>query len=412
MNLLSVGTLVESPFIILEVGKYTLGTYTASFSTLKGDKIKIVNFPNFMDSMTVMKINGTVNTYTINLVYQISQGDDPNLLDKIFGSVSDTRKITISYGDYASPSFVFKKETAIITQLKTQLDFAGSKLRYTIQCTSDSLYLKANRYDFGKRVTQPSTVIKELLQDEQFGLTEIFYGMKDWQKVLEKGLISFDDKSVTIPAKTQISVLEYLNYLVNCMVPKDSEPYKYYLQIFDTVTEEFKGPYFIIKKVSHNTSTVNSLDTYELDVGFPQNNYVTQFAINTNDSWALLYNYSEKINQQTYVYRINDNGDVESILSPNILSQTSLKQITPSQESWWTSVTEFPITASVTIKGLLRPAMLMTYIKLNVYFYGQKHISSGTYIVTKQEDTINKSGYKTTLSLTRISGDNVDKKSK
>lgn len=68
-------------------------------------------------------------------------------------------------------------------------------------------------------------------------------------------------------------------------------------------------------------------------------------------------------------------------------------------------MTEFPISASLQIKGLLRPQMLMNYIRVNVYFYGQKHISSGLYIITKQEDNIDMTGYKTTLTLLRIGGD-------
>ena len=47
----------------------------------------------------------------------------------------------------------------------------------------------------------------------------------------------------------------------------------------------------------------------------------------------------------------------------------------------------------------------MSYIKINVYYYGKKHSSSGIYAVTKQEDTINQSGYFTTLSLLRVGGD-------
>ena len=48
----------------------------------------------------------------------------------------------------------------------------------------------------------------------------------------------------------------------------------------------------------------------------------------------------------------------------------------------------------------------MQYLRLNVIFPGgHKHISSGLYIVTKQVDDINEQGYKTTLSLTKISGD-------
>jgi hypothetical protein len=56
------------------------------------------------------------------------------------------------------------------------------------------------------------------------------------------------------------------------------------------------------------------------------------------------------------------------------------------------------------IQGLLRPAHLMQYLRLNVIFPGgNKHISSGLYIVTKQQDDIGMSGYTTTLNITRIS---------
>ena len=68
-------------------------------------------------------------------------------------------------------------------------------------------------------------------------------------------------------------------------------------------------------------------------------------------------------------------------------------------------MTEFPVKASMTLKGLLRPAILMSYLKVNVLFYGRRHVSSGMYIITKQVDTIDSSGYRTALSLIRISGD-------
>jgi hypothetical protein len=50
----------------------------------------------------------------------------------------------------------------------------------------------------------------------------------------------------------------------------------------------------------------------------------------------------------------------------------------------------------------------MQYLRLNVIFPGgHKHLASGLYIVTKQVDNINASGYTTQLTLTRISGDNA-----
>ena len=52
-------------------------------------------------------------------------------------------------------------------------------------------------------------------------------------------------------------------------------------------------------------------------------------------------------------------------------------------------------------------AILMSYVKVNILFYGRKHNASGTYIITKQQDQINESGYKTTLNLVRIKGDSL-----
>ena len=68
-------------------------------------------------------------------------------------------------------------------------------------------------------------------------------------------------------------------------------------------------------------------------------------------------------------------------------------------------MTQFPITGVLTIKGLVRPTLIMDYVKLNVYFYGQKHISSGVYVITKQEDTITGNGYRTKLNLLRVRED-------
>ena len=76
-----------------------------------------------------------------------------------------------------------------------------------------------------------------------------------------------------------------------------------------------------------------------------------------------------------------------------------------SDRIWWTKVTKFPIKASVTIKGLLRPAVLMSYVRLNILLYGQRHINSGLYIITKQTDRIDGTGYQTTLNMLRINED-------
>ena len=106
-----------------------------------------------------------------------------------------------------------------------------------------------------------------------------------------------------------------------------------------------------------------------------------------------------------YGYRINDEGEIEEVFAKNLMNSKDLFKVTESTRNWWSKVTQYPITATLTIKGLLKPAILMTYVKINSYFYGRKHISSGVYIITQQVDTISENGYRTTLKLTRIAGD-------
>ena len=47
----------------------------------------------------------------------------------------------------------------------------------------------------------------------------------------------------------------------------------------------------------------------------------------------------------------------------------------------------------------------MTYIRVNALFYGQRHDTSGLYIITGQKDSISEQGYRTELALTRVAGD-------
>lgn len=65
-------------------------------------------------------------------------------------------------------------------------------------------------------------------------------------------------------------------------------------------------------------------------------------------------------------------------------------------------MTSFPVTATLTMRGLLKPSFLTNYIKINVVFYGQKHITSGLYAITEQNDVLSGNGFRTTFSLVRV----------
>lgn len=411
-NLLSTQNLVESPFIIVEVGGVTFGSYNKK--KMSNGNLD-VTYPNYMQSIKINKVNGSVNTYTITMVYAVTQKDDPNRLDKVFSRVSSDRTIYISYGDWNSPSFIYKKEKAIITSLNTSVDMNSSKLTYTIGCTSDALYLSASSNSYPAITSKPSDEIKRLIKSDISGIrTKVFYGMTE-KNIANFNLIYSKDKKVKIEAKKNISTIDYINYLVSCMVPDTNHnnggdltdsTSTFMMRIYDDVNNELGGTYFKVSEIKSRVSIDQESDVFSIDVGYPSSNFVTGFNINNNDSWAILYGYSKEVNQSDNTYTIDKNGNVvaENALSPLTVSR-NLQVSTQANRNWWSKVTAFPITATLTIKGLIRPAILMSRVYVNCYFYGHRHISSGLYHITKQEDIIDSSGYRTTLTLLRAGED-------
>lgn len=419
-NLLSYPSLVEAPYILVKIGDFVFGQYSEKRSAGKLYK----TYPNFITALDVMKINGQVNVYTIKMLYQVQYMDDPNFVDKILSSVG-YGKIKISYGDFASPSFIYKEEEAIITKVTTNVDFSSSKIEYTISCTSSALSAQGTNFSFERQPkAKPSDIIYNILkQDEKYHLSQVFPGLTgDNLKKNFRKFIASDDLAVEIPAQQYMDPLSYINYLVSCMIPQEdtvsaaTRSATYYMTIHDDSYADYSnvgGTYFKVTKIISTYKTLPTFNTYSVDVGYPGGdhpgeNLVMNFSLKDDNSWALLYDYSQSDiggSQANYSYSINNRGQAVRSYSPNITQNARYGKTTPSMKSWWTRMTEFPISATLTIKGLVRAAMLMTYLRVNTYFYGKKHVSSGLYVITKQEDRIDGSGYRTTLSLTRIAGE-------
>ena len=185
-SLLSVDTFVESPFIIVKIGDYTFGNCSKSHS---GNTFNIT-FPNYLNRITATKINGEVNTYTIELIYQIALGDDPNKFEKVFSTISDSRVITISYGDWNAPTYIYANENALITNIKTRMDFNSSKITYTISCVGDTQVLASTKASHMASHSKPSTLIRDLISNKSSGILEAFPGMADLSNLYAHGYLS------------------------------------------------------------------------------------------------------------------------------------------------------------------------------------------------------------------------------
>lgn len=398
-NLLSTNSLVETPFISVELGGQVFGLYQG-----RKDKSKI-QFPNYVESLEVTKINGTVNTYILNLVYPLQPGNDPNMFEKIFGKVSTTRRMKISYGDCSVSNQIFRNEEAIITETRSNVDFRNGCLRYTLKGTSTGIGLLAGTHNFNSRFAKPSTIIREIISDKTYGVSTVLPGMNNVDQLAFNNLLASDDKPVQIEAKQGMSTLDYLNYLVGCMSPASGESSVYKIAVVDDMDSEYGGPYFKIIKAGTAGVMTDSVDTYTIDVGYPDASPVIDFSLNNSETPSILFDYSEQINATDYAYNIDSNGRLAEIYSPSISNSAAKMRATAFNENWWQIATSFPVTATLTVRGLLRPTILCSYVRMNVIFYGNESVYSGKYLVTKQVDVINTTGFKTTLSLLRIDGD-------
>lgn len=418
-DLLSIENRVQVPWVKVTIGDfYTFGVYTQNtYNLMLGNEtiykeVFGIEYPNYVQNLKVTKINGQVNRYTLGISYAITQFDDPNFFEKVFSRASGARKIVFSYGDINQPGFIYRNEEAIITKVMQSFSLESSRIEYTIEAVSSASLQTTGRENFisdGAEV-KPSTLIKEkFLQDAS--LRNVFTGMSADNL---DDYIAGDDQAVKIPSQKNLSALDLISYLVGCMRPADAPKglptANYVMTIHDnagTLNEkgeiEGSGPYFKVEKIDKN---IERPDAYTITVGYNTREIVTNFQIENNENYALLFDYQNEINPKKYVRRLNKQGQWEDEYCPIMTSNNTTGQSTISDENWWNLITQYPINASITILGLLRPATLMQYVRLNVVFPGgHKHISSGLYLVTKQEDAIDSNGYRTTLGLTKIAGD-------
>ena len=415
-DLLSSQARIQVPWVKVTIGDYTFGIFDDKTKAWgkKQDGFYApfsIQYPQYIKSLQVLKINGQVNKYTLEIDYPVTQFDDPNFFEKVFSSVSRTRKIVFTYGDAETPDYVYKDEEAIITGVTQVFNLQGSTISYTVGAVSSAALSTDGSITMpapGHKV-KPSDEIKKLFKSNK-SLRNTFTGMKPAD--LDR-IIAGDDMPVMLESKQNISAIDYLNYLTSCMIPAGSasgiSKDIYIMTIYDdSITSadksmSKKGPYFKVDKVS---TVMEHGDAYEIDVGINTSTIVRSFTIDKNENYAIYYEYQNLAHPENFVRRINGDGQWEEVYAPTSMAKPDKYKTDPSDQVWWTKATQFPINATIQIQGLLRPATLMQYVRLNVIFPGgRKHLSSGLYIVTRQVDHIGPNGYATTLSLTRIKGE-------
>lgn len=155
-----------------------------------------------------------------------------------------------------------------------------------------------------------------------------------------------------------------------------------------------------IRRTSSSEARLGNLTNtlFEVTVGYPGDECITDFQIHEDSSWAIL---SQKgILSDEYVYAINRDGVSIKKYSPNLFSTGDT--MTSIEQAWYEFMLTFPVSATMKIKGLVKPTKLMDYIIVNVNFYGMTHITSGLYVITAEQEILSENGFTTQLTLLRV----------
>lgn len=388
-----VSTLVEAPMFEVNIANATFGGYHNK------------QIPNYVKSITITKTNGSINQYNIQLIHQISPGDNPNYIDNLL-SKEKYNTIGIKYGDAASGKY-FSDSKALITDVTQVFDFTNCNIIYNVSAVSITASFQANKYNFDAFTGKISDRIEDLLYNETNDLLDRFPGMKNQLQMEKEGLIPHDDAVVTVGAVNNVTTLEYIYTMVPMMI-KDTEVKNKFandgsFEVGKTaytisISDDTLGAKFQIKEVIANLSEIPFM--YEVNIGYPDDNFALDFSVNDNFAWPLMYEGAKQIVR--YDYELDSIGNLTVQRVPAFYKETENEL---GYRNLWTSLTRFPVSATLTVRGLLQDSLLLQYIKINSVMYGSKRITSGVYIVTEQVDSIGNGVYNTQLSLTRVAGD-------
>ena len=163
----------------------------------------------------------------------------------------------------------------------------------------------------------------------------------------EDKLLEQNNEISSVKAENAIAVIPY------------SDEYDYEIGLPSGTTEtslniETESPDTEVK-VEKIDKNVERPDAYTITVGYNTREIVTNFQIENNENYALLFDYQNEINPKKYVRRLNKQGQWEDEYCPIMTSNNTTGQSTISDENWWNLITQYPINASITILGLLRP---------------------------------------------------------
>jgi hypothetical protein len=155
------------------------------------------------------------------------------------------------------------------------------------------------------------------------------------------------------------------------------------------------------------TDEPTSPDEWTVDVGYPGTTDVFDFRLTERGMYSILYKYEQQLDwlgANVTMRELNEKGQIVNLARHPLAIDPHLKKTTDVAANWWSQMVNYPISAILTIRGLIRPSILTTAVNINHWFYGQKFSTSGRYRIISDTVRLSGSGFFEDIGCLRVSG--------
>lgn len=371
---------IYSAWLKFTAGELAINTYT--------DKNIFVSMENVKNGV------GQANTFSISLAYvpfaryTESRFGDINYVDRCLFN-NKTWECEIQYGySFGTDNLITPVCKGMITGYDT--DIREGMLWYTIKGYSSLVPIGEDKVIVEDMASQRAT-------DAAKSVLETYLLPYGYTVEIDPTASGRDEVQDVISGTTDKSLFDYVNTLLKSTKDSTKSPDNIisspiYSYVIDDVNKVVK-----IIRIDPSAGTSSAEVTFNwMD---KSNSMVTSFTPKYNGIVLMSYSRTKRTSvdsgaETTETNVIKEETDVGDYAESDANIELS---------KWIEAARSLPMTATMITLGIPYDIPITTKITINPLIYGQKHISAGTYMVTKTTDIIDSNGFTTTLELMKIS---------
>lgn len=403
-----------SMWIRFKVGKLNIDT---SSQNLYGSSA------NYMLSLENVKNgSGSANSFTISIVYVPKPGEDADIIDKEL-SFTD-RKCILQYGyDNGVDKLYTDEYTGQI--LDYSVEVRNGMLYYTITGYSGITPVIDNKLSFDAIVpdilegnnsayvdsgkTRPSQAAQKAIKD-----TFEKYGIKDYKVYIAEDVKDLPEDR--IEGASDVTLFQYVDSVL-AQARDETQPDLSTVDLADRITYTY-----VISDVegSQNITIIKQDPKAEQSTKIIFNwmdrndNLVIDFKTEFKGAILLNRKYSDKNNEEIEKYTLDDMGDpvvVESnVKNESFIVGNTANKDASKESTTWAKAVQHSYKATLVLQGMPCEIPIGTMIEVIPLIYGRPHHTQGKYMITKVTDTLDNSGFRTTLELVKMNAEEITRK--